>query len=631
MRRFGFAVLPGAMAGLLASLLSTNTLYGFDFASYVWRGAGLYTQLWGMVLLPPAVAQGYTAIRRGRGVLGATLLLAATLLSHLICGAIAVISLVALVLASTSALPTSSSPTGMVVSGWRGRWLRLRRLALLLAMTALATVYFWLPYGLDQAYMNRSVWENALKYDSYGHLWVLGALARGELLDFDRFPALTLLAGLGLLRCYFNRREERYRLPAILALTWLCLYFGRPTWGGLLDLLPLSRDMHFHRLIAGFHLGAIYLVGLGLSWPFEWLQAHPKKLNYLPAFVAMAGLLLYPVYAERRTFLAQNSTWLMASRAALDAEGQDIATLLMTLKNLPPGRIYAGLPGGWGRDYAVGMIPMYALLTGAGLDTLGMPYHALSLNADIQLLFNENRPDHYNLFNVRYVIAPADRSLPGFARLIRKSGRHCLYEVTTSGYFDLAGTTLAYTGSKADFFPAASAWLNSSMLAAGEYPALYFTSAPPSAGPLAQADTLIPFFIAPPALPRGHLLGENIGSDSYQAKVEVERQSTLLLKVTYHPNWHAYIDGAEVEPQMVMPSFMGVKLAPGIHRVTLTYRPTLLKNILTLLDLLVLPLMALVWLMRRHMGLSKKPLAPFPGRPQVPPFCGGIGGWGKGR
>jgi hypothetical protein len=70
------------------------------------------------------------------------------------------------------------------------------------------------------------------------------------------------------------------------------------------------------------------------------------------------------------------------------------------LRQLPPGRVYAGLGGNWGADYKVGEVPVYALLQRAGFDMLGYLYHALSLNADIQVLFDEGRPEQYNLFNV---------------------------------------------------------------------------------------------------------------------------------------------------------------------------------------------------------------------------------------
>jgi hypothetical protein len=53
MRRFGFARLPSAFGALACLLITTNGLSGFDFNSYVWRGYGLSTHLWGMVLLPP--------------------------------------------------------------------------------------------------------------------------------------------------------------------------------------------------------------------------------------------------------------------------------------------------------------------------------------------------------------------------------------------------------------------------------------------------------------------------------------------------------------------------------------------------------------------------------------------------
>ncbi len=607
MRRFGFAQLPAALAGLLAPLLATDTLLGFDFASYVWRGAGLHTQLWGMVLLPPALAQGYATLRTGRGYLWATLLLAATLLTHLVLGYIALISLGAFVVIGNPhphhliAGEGNASPPPM--SWWGSVWPGLRRLALLLGLVALATAYFWIPFWLDRTYMNRSVWEVASKYDSYGHAWVLGALAKGELFDFGRFPALTLLAGLGLVLCLWRWRVERYRIPVILAGLWLLLFFGRPTWGHLLDILPLSRDLHFHRLIAGLHLGGIYLMGLGMAWPWEWALAR-QKTAYLLVVTALSVLLLYPAYTERRDYLAQNGRWIAESQAGLVREDQDIAALVAALKSMPPGRVYAGLGNNWGKSYTVGAVPMYALLNGNGLDCLGYLYHALSLNADIQVLFNENRLDHYNLFNVRYVVAPADHSFPEFVRPVQTFGRHRLYQVTTSGYFDLVGTDVAFTGKQDDFYPAAFAWLNSQLLPGKQHPALFLEAAPPGQGlsllPLSQAGQIMPQFSLAPEWPRGRILSEVVESDAYLAEVEVARESTLLLKVTYHPNWRAYVDNVEAEPMMVMPSFIGVRVAPGFHQVRLEYRPGPLRGILLAVGLLAVLL--ILWTERRQAG-----------------------------
>ena len=53
-RRFGFDQLSTAMGSLVASLVATAGIGGLSFASYVFQGWGVYTQLWAMVLLPPA-------------------------------------------------------------------------------------------------------------------------------------------------------------------------------------------------------------------------------------------------------------------------------------------------------------------------------------------------------------------------------------------------------------------------------------------------------------------------------------------------------------------------------------------------------------------------------------------------
>src|SRR5439155_4417919 len=119
-------------------------------------------------------------------------------------------------------------------------------------------------------------------------------------------------------------------------------------------------------------------------------------------------------------------------------------------RHAPPGRVYAGLGDNWGTNFRVGAVPVYALLQSAGLDTVGYLYHALSLNADIEVLFGERRPEQYNLFNVRYVVAPPGRGFPAFVRPLKAFGRFRLYEVATTGYFDLVGSYLTLVGGKGD-------------------------------------------------------------------------------------------------------------------------------------------------------------------------------------
>jgi hypothetical protein len=600
MRWFGFARVAAACAALTSCLLSTNGLYGFDLNSYVWCGYGLYTQLWGMVLLPMALARGYVVLKTGRGYFGSVLLLGAVLLSHTMLGYVALISLLVL-----GALVLLGNRAG----GWKNFWQIGRRLLALLALTASVTAYFFIPFLAGGAFLNRSVWELPEKYNSYGYQQVLGWLGGGQLFDYGRPPVLTLLAAAGFIVCIWRWRQERYRLPVLLFVVWLLLYFGRPTWGSLLNLLPLSRDLQLHRFIAGVHLAGLMLIGIGLAAPWRWALAQ-RRTRYLVIPALLTALLLFPVYRERVNYLGQNAAWLARAHQEMRAEEKDISALVQKLKTLPPGRVYAGLAGRWGKDYRVGDVPMYALLAQNGLDTVGYLYHALSLNADVEVLFDDARREQYDLFNVRYVVVPTDWRVPPYYRPVGDFGRHRLYEVTTSGYFSLVGSDMAFAGPKTDLLSAAQAWLQSSLPVGGQYPTVRLSNAAGLAGYLplggmAQHVAQIP--VAGYQTPRGVIVSEQVTGDTYAAQVNVRRDSLLLLKVTYHPNWHATIDGIETPTVMLMPSYIGVELAPGSHDVRLEYRPQLYRGILQEVGLLMLLLLALAGAQpARLRGLSRR-------------------------
>jgi len=92
---------------------------------------------------------------------------------------------------------------------------------------------------------------------------------------------------------------------------------------------------------------------------------------------------------------------------------------------------------------------------------------------------------------------------------------------------------------------------------------------------------------------RGTVLSEQVGSNYFAAKVTVERESMLLLKATYHPNWRGTVDGVKTDTVMLMPSFVGIQLSPGDHEVRIEYRPSRLRIILLGLGLMTLPLIAM--------------------------------------
>jgi len=583
LRRFGFDQLSAALGGLVAPLIATEGILGLSFASYVFKGWGVHTQLWAMVLLPPALAMSYRVIREGRGYFWATLLLAATLLSHLIYGYMAFLTLGVLTLIQPTRLSNPRSFMEAVLRRWS-------RLIILFLLVVVVTSYFLVPFFLDRPYLNNGIWHAPTTHGSYGHSAVLRALVVGDLFDFDRFSSLTYLVAVGFVICLLRWRKERYLIPVAIFSLWLLLFFGRSTWGGLIDVLPLSRDIHMNRFSGGVHLGGIFLIAVALAAPWRWALSR-ANVWYVAAPLALTLLVLLPVYSERRSYLAENASSIKEGQA-LVAEDDDLTALFEKLKQLPPGRVWAGHQrrglDHWSDRYRVGFIKVYYLLHAAGLDMVGKVYHSYSLNSDVLIDFDEQRWDHYNLYNARYVVAPEDQIFPAFVRPLQQFGRHRLYQVETTGYFDLVGSGLEFVGGGTDFYPAASAWLASELPSTKQHPTMLIGR------PANKDERRFTGNVEASAGPsRGTVLSEEVGSNFFAADVTVERESWLLLKATYHPNWRATVDGVKADTVMLMPSFVGVQLPPGDHKVRIEYRPRRLRVILLGLGLLTLPMIAM--------------------------------------
>lgn len=566
--RFGLPHLAAGGAAAAAPVLATNGLFGFDVGSYIWRGSGLYTQAWAMVLMPPALAETWAVVqRRGRPVLAAVLL-AGVVLSHLVLGYATLLTVAAFLVLS----PRTDPP-----------WRRLRALAPVALLLGACIAYFAVPFLADRAFLNRSVWEPPWKYDSFGAPQVLAMALRGELFDAGRFPALTLLVGVGVAASLWHWRQEGYRAVLAVLAVWLALYAGRPTWGPLLDLLPMARELHLHRMIAGVHLGGLLLAGIGLRALFTTPLPAVGRLPLVVVAAAAGALLLATAYHERTGYLQTNLSWMAQSRAAASREAGDLAALVDRLRSLPPGRVYAGLATNWGAGYRVGQVPVYALLQTAGLDCLGYLYHALSLNSEAQVWFDERRAEHYELFNVRYVVAPAGHQVPSFLVPVARFGRHQLYRSQASGYFQVVHTTEPLRLDRALWRQAVERFMASGLPAASVLPQVQLAGAGGDLAPLAAAEGR-----PPPAPPPGRVTAEEAGPGALAALAETTAPALLAVKVTYHPGWEVRVDGAPVRPVMLLPSLVGVPLPGGVHRVELVYRPPAVRAWLQALALAAL-------------------------------------------
>ena len=338
---------------------------------------------------------------------------------------------------------------------------------------------------------------------------------------------------------------------------------------------------------------------LGASW--RWAISR-GNVWYTAVALILTVSVLVPVYLERREYIQQETRLIESCQPLEEAEYKDMSDLLSALESLPKGRVYSGIgsPGlvddiTWNTDYGIGCSHIQSWLHVEGLDMMGTRYHPYSLNAKLLLEFDEAREEQYNIFNVRYVIAPEGVNFPDFVKPIGKFGRHLLYQVETTGYFDLVGSEMAFAGSKNDLSPAASTWLSSGLPELKLHPGIFLNEGDPG-------ETGIPLVDAPESISsversavsaRGKVVTEEIGINYFGADVEVGYKSILLLKASYHPNWRATVNGAQADTFMFMPGFVGVELPPGKYHVRMEYRSRQLRTILIVLGGLTLVLLAL--------------------------------------
>ena len=595
LRQLEFSRPAAAAAATFAPLFSAGHRFGIEYDSYVWRGFGMYTQLWGMHLSFLALAFAYRTMRDGRGYFGTALVLSALVLSHVIYAFIVAITLPALLLLSTRA-DLRQRATRLVLAG---------------IPAVLATAYFTVPLILNGAYHATSPYMEDWKYDSHGASAVLEWLVTGKLFDYNRPPVISVVAGLGVLIALWTRTRL-----ALLALVvtgfWLVAYFGRPTLGPVADVLSFDGRLWMHRFIGPVQIGAILLVAVAAGWLWQrldswsWLRRKAGRRAFaIPAvFAAIVALAAIPALAERWLYLDRNQQWMNDTQAALDGD-RDLTAVMDRLETLPPGRVFAGLRDGFGEQMKNGSVRVPDVLTFHQIETAAAPYQSLTLNSDLIWHFDYTKLAHYDTLNARYFIAPAGLGVPSALRPLMETEQLTLYEAPTSGYFGLGTTPVAFAGAQEDFFVAARTWFLGRLPAAGIVPAFALDGTPPVEGveyaPMEGASNAIRR-LTPADAPDsfGRIQSEIVSPYAYEATVQItEPATTLFLKASYHPDWRAYVDGREVTPFMVAPSYPAITLEPGEHTVRFEYRANALRTPLLLFGVATLAVVGLIEVRRR--------------------------------
>jgi len=557
MRTMRFSPSAAALAAAASSLLAGDFRYGFEYDSYIWRGFGLFTQLFGMHLAFISLALIDRLIRRGRGVVVTAVSCAALVLAHLIYAYM--IGIAAIVLFLVGLRPGNAA--GRVV-----------RLGMVAAVALVLSSYFVVPFFLQAGYLNISPYLERAKYDGFGAPAVLGWLASGDLFDHGRLPVLTALFGIGIAAAAVRRDVQTLRI-AVVGAVLLLLYCGRPTLGPLIDLLPLHEGLLLHRFVGGFELAAIPIIGAGGAFVFDQLAA---RLPWRPVALASAALLLAlaPALADRWSFYADNATWMRQTAAALTADA-DARAILERIESGRPGRAYAGLRANWGATLTFGLpfnsVRFYNLFADRGIDAVVAPYRDASLTSDLLWDFNDQDLASYELFNVDYVVAAHGVPLPTAFAVLLDTPTYVLYAAPGGGYAQYVGIARhERVGTQADLFTAAHAFVRAGGFAPDSFIRFDYRDAGANAG------VAMPV----PACPDGQILSERVQAARFDLVAQCPHASAIALKVTYHPNWHVAIDGREVATYMVSPGYVGFDVPTGRHVIAAEYRSLPLKSVL---------------------------------------------------
>ncbi|MBL7159882.1 hypothetical protein ISS85_05375 [Candidatus Microgenomates bacterium] len=660
-RNFNFSPFASALTALFASQISTDGLYGIDPPSYLWRGYGLSSQLFAIFFLPLAISYVFKAlnnfprsklIRKKASLFKPILFLWLTSEAHLGIGLIAFLSGLVLIFQDFDL---------------KNIFQRAQRLILIYAITLFFLAYHIVPFFYYNQYHNISFWDPIWKFNSFGIQEVSRMFLNGELFDFGRAPIITILALIGfctaLVSFSLKKLNDRHPKPtrhpelvsgsksqllkipnqvrndnnlfpfALLFLFWLLLFFGSKTWGPLLNMMPGIRNFHQHRFLLGVQLSGIFLAAIGAEVLIKILISFISLISPIGQIGSIKDLIkglalnngvvilllitvLFPLFPQTLRYAQHNTFLIKTANQRFNNDWPDFEKLLTTLNRLPKGRIYAGRPGNWGREFKIGDTQLYMALSVRGFPIIGFLPETWSHNSDTEQFFDENRLAHYQLYNIRYVVAPTENSFPEFVILVEEFDGFNLYEIKTNAYFSLGTKNISVSSKKDNFSNLVHLWQISSLVEELSFPTLSFENTKNNTITMLDEVTYQingekktnnifshnPFF-APSSSPSGKIINEKVSSQQYQADVIVEpscQDCVLIFKMTYHPNWQFHLDGKKINQQIFFPFFQGIEISPGEHEITAIYEPNK-----TRVNLLILELIVLIGLFLKRKQLKK--------------------------
>jgi hypothetical protein len=190
--------------------------------------------------------------------------------------------------------------------------------------------------------------------------------------------------------------------------------------------------------------------------------------------------------------------------------------------------------------------------------------------------FDPLKRDRYDLFDVRYVVAPPSWKPPEFLTLRKRYARYDLYEYGAASPVGLARLGFEGWGSKADTARFLGRWIALGAASRGVYGAIVPRPSGTKLGVLFGSKQL-PIFDDNAGPVSGELVDMNWTQQSVAARVTLNEDALAVFKVGYHPRWELFVDGERYNTLPVTPGFVGAEISKGEHRLELRYRPFRLR------------------------------------------------------
>jgi hypothetical protein len=363
----------------------------------------------------------------------------------------------------------------------------------------------------------------------------------------------------------------------LLFLACLVLFFGRPTLGALLAVVPGAKDLFLRRFLVGVQLAGLLLAGVGASQVGSLVVAGVRRVAkhlaigpgrvVLPhlALGALALSALVPAWSFVITTADRNAA-LIAQQSSATHAVTDLDALVTVITSRGGGRTFAGDPSDWGAAFTVGDVPVFKFLASLDVDEVGFTLRTASLMSGPENQFDDSDPADYALFGVRWLLLPARMTPAVLAELVEVRGAYALWEIAANGYVqvvDTRGSIAANSGDLGSFSGVLLADLSANHPI---YPTVAYEGGPPAPGTLADG-------VHPSSTP-GTVLDEHadLGNGTVVAKVALKRPAVVLLSASYDPGWHALVDGRPATTEMVVPGLVGVRVESGVHTVRFVYQ-----------------------------------------------------------